>query len=119
MRTGDEMQVLVVHRPRYDYWTLPKGKLMVGETEPEAAVREVREETGYDARLLGEVGRVRYVDSQGRDKEVVYYAMEPTGESAFEPGEEVDAVRWVPASAAAAILSYERDAGIVAEAIAT
>jgi 8-oxo-dGTP diphosphatase len=111
-------QVLLVHRPRYDDWSLPKGKLDPGETEPDAAVREVREETGYDVHVLGEVGRVRYVDRRGRDKEVVYYAMRPTGEPTFEPGDEVDAVRWVAASEASAVLSYEHDAGVVADAVA-
>jgi 8-oxo-dGTP pyrophosphatase MutT (NUDIX family) len=117
MRPGAEMQILLVHRPRYDDWSLPKGKLSPGETEADAAMREVLEETGYDVRLLGELGRVRYVDSRGRDKQVVYYAMEPTGESTFEPGDEVDVVRWVAASDAARVLSYERDARIVARAI--
>ena len=118
MRHGAETRVLLVHRPRYDDWSLPKGKLAPGEAELDAAVREVREETGYDVRVLREIGRVRYVDRRGRDKEVVYYAMHPTGEPAFEPGDEVDEVRWVAASEASAVLSYEHDAGIVAEATA-
>jgi 8-oxo-dGTP diphosphatase len=115
---GAETKVLVIHRPRYDDWSLPKGKLVPGETEFDAAVREVREETGYEVRVLGEIGRVRYLDRRGRDKEVVYFAMHPTGEPAFEPSDEVDAVRWVAVSEAPDVLSYAHDAGIVAEAVA-
>lgn len=109
-------EVLVVHRPRYDDWSLPKGKVDPGESLSEAAVREVREETGIEARPGREVGRVRYRDRRGRTKEVVYWRMTPLGptEVAREPDDEVDVVRWVPAADAARLLTYEHDRRLVA-----
>jgi 8-oxo-dGTP diphosphatase len=117
VRSGADPEVLVVHRPRYDDWSLPKGKLQPGESEAEAAVREIREETGYTARIEREVGRVRYLDSKGRDKEVVYFVMRPEGDQRFEPGDEVDVVRWIRLADAERVLSYPRDARIVADAV--
>jgi 8-oxo-dGTP diphosphatase len=103
--------VLVVHRPRYDDWTLPKGKLEPGESWQTAALREVEEETGLRCRLLDEVGRTHYVDSNGREKEVRYYGMISEDEAVAQ--NEVDEVRWVPVVEAAGLLSYERDAELL------
>jgi 8-oxo-dGTP diphosphatase len=105
--------VLLVHRPEYDDWSLPKGKLDPGESWKEAARREVEEETGLDCEPGEEVGRLFYTDSRGRSKEVRYYLMEPAGEAA--PCNEVDEVRWVPLEDAAAVLSYERDRELVTQ----
>jgi len=116
LRDAGRREVLVIHRPRYDDWSLPKGKLERGESEETAAVREIAEETGYRASVVREIGRVRYVDSKGRDKEVVYFVMRTEGESDFSPGDEVDAVRWIPVADATRVLSYERDARIVSQA---
>lgn len=99
--------VLLVHRPVYDDWTLPKGKLEAGEAWQEAARREVEEETGLRCEVGEEVGRTHYLDSRGREKEVRYYRMEPTGEPFAQ--NEVDEVRWVPLDEAPALLSYSRD----------
>ena len=103
--------VLLVHRPVYDDWTLPKGKLEAGEAWQEAARREVEEETGLRCEVGEEVGRTHYLDSRGREKEVRYYRMEPTGEPFAQ--NEVDEVRWVPLDQAPALLSYSRDAELL------
>ena len=103
--------VLLVHRPRYDDWTLPKGKLDVGESWQEGARREVEEETGLRCDPGDEVGRSHYLDQNGRTKEVRYYRMEPRGEPF--PQNEVDEVRWVPLGDAPSLLSYDRDVEIL------
>jgi 8-oxo-dGTP diphosphatase len=101
-------EVLLVHRPRYDDWSLPKGKLLAGETDEEAALREVQEETGLVCRLGEELATSEYVDARGRPKVVRYWLMEPL-DGAFEPHDEVDEVRWLPLDRVDDQLSYERD----------
>jgi len=103
--------VLVVHRPEYGDWTLPKGKVDPGETWEEAAVREVEEEAGLRCELGEEVGRTHYVDQRGREKEVRYFLMTAAGEPTAQ--NEIDEVRWVPLAEAAATLSYERDVALL------
>lgn len=105
-------EVLLVHRPRYDDWSLPKGKLDPREAAEAAALREVEEETGLRCRLGRELPAVRYVDRNGRAKRVRYWAMEPVS-GAFAPGDEVDEVRWLPVDDAAALLSYDRDRAVL------
>jgi 8-oxo-dGTP pyrophosphatase MutT (NUDIX family) len=94
--------VLVVHRPRYDDWSLPKGKLRLGESWEEAALREVEEETGLGCRLGEFVGATRY-----GLKEVRYFRMTSDGEP--RPQNEVDEVRWVPLLEVRDVLTYQRD----------
>jgi 8-oxo-dGTP pyrophosphatase MutT (NUDIX family) len=101
--------VLVVHRPRYDDWSFPKGKLDPGETDESAALREVEEETGCRCRLLREIGARHYEDRHGRAKEVRYWLMEIIDEPPFVPNDEVDALRWIPVDEAATLLSYDGD----------
>ena len=104
-------RVLLVHRPRYGDWTLPKGKLDPGESWQDGALREVEEETGLRCELGEEVARTHYVDGQGRDKEVRYYRMTAAGEPVAQ--NEVDEVRWVPLADAPGLLSYERDVDVL------
>ncbi|MDQ6918630.1 MAG: NUDIX hydrolase [Candidatus Dormibacteraeota bacterium] len=101
-------EVAVVHRPAYDDWSFPKGKLERGETPEAAAVREVAEETGLECNLLEPFGCTQYVDRRGAAKTVCYWIMEPTG-GRFKPGVEVDELRWLTASEALDLLSYARD----------
>jgi 8-oxo-dGTP pyrophosphatase MutT (NUDIX family) len=101
-----------VHRPRYDDWSLPKGKLLSGESEDQAALREVEEETRLVCRLGPELPGTAYTDSRGRPKTVRYWAMRAcTGE--FVPHDEVDEIRWLPREEALATLSYDRDREVV------
>jgi 8-oxo-dGTP diphosphatase len=107
--------VAVVHRPRYDDWSLPKGKLDPGETFEQAALREVEEETGLRCRLERELPSVEY-EAKGRPKLVRYWRMAVVGDPGFEPNSEVDSLRWLSPADAAALLTYDRDKGVVAAA---
>jgi 8-oxo-dGTP pyrophosphatase MutT (NUDIX family) len=102
------VEVLVVHRPRYDDWSFPKGKLDSGETIEQCATREVMEETGFDVILGERLDDVRYVDRKGRPKIVHYWRAVVAG-GAFVANDEVDELRWVTADAAATLLTYARD----------
>jgi 8-oxo-dGTP diphosphatase len=114
-RRGEQgLEVLVVHRPRYDDWSLPKGKLEAGESFENAAAREVEEETGVRVQLGTELPSQRYVDRKGRDKLVRYWRMTPIGTSAWTANDEVDAVRWVQAGEAQSFLTYDADRSLVA-----
>jgi 8-oxo-dGTP pyrophosphatase MutT (NUDIX family) len=108
-----EGRVALVHRPRYDDWSLPKGKLDAGESFEEAALREVEEETGMRCRLAAELEPVRYRDNKGRPKLVRYWLMEVEHDPGFVPNDEVDDLRWVPPSEAAALLTYPHDAELM------
>lgn len=109
-----DVRILVVHRPRYDDWTLPKGKAEPGETDDQCARREVFEETGLELEPGDLVARVRYHDQQGRLKEVVYFEMAmrmAPGE--FVANDEVDLVQWLSLGEARRTLSYGHDVGVV------
>ena len=112
---GDGVEVVVVHRPRYDDWSLPKGKLDPGESWEEAAVREVWEEVGLRCRLGEELPPVDYRDNKGRAKVVRYWLMEPES-GGFTPNEEVDEVRWLSPHEAEQLLTYDHDRALVREA---
>ena len=103
-----ELEVLLVHRPQYDYWTVPKGKLDRGEDHAGAAGREVEEETGLRCALGPELPSTSYRDRRGRPKHVRYWAMTPVA-GRFTPTDEVDEIRWLPVEAAKSVLTYERD----------
>jgi len=111
-------EVLLVHRPRYDDWSFPKGKLDPGETAPGAAVREVHEESGVRVRLGPPLPDQSYPVAVGR-KTVHYWvgwAVDGDDVSAYVPNAEIDAVAWVPRDEALARLSYARDRETLATA---
>jgi 8-oxo-dGTP diphosphatase len=106
---------LLIHRPRYDDWTLPKGKADPGESDEDCARREVTEETGMLCTLGPELSTVRYADHRGRPKVVRYWAMQPQGAvpDEFQANDEVDRLRWVPASEVRPALSYDHDQQVI------
>ncbi len=107
-------RVAIVHRPRYDDWTLPKGKLEPGEESEQAALREVWEETGFRARLGRELPSTSYIDHKDRPKRVRYWLMEPESGD-FAPNDEVDELRWVTPEEAQELLTHERDGALLRE----
>ncbi len=114
----DTIEVLVVHRPRYDDWTLPKGKVEGDETLLECARREVLEETGLATDVGAELGDVRYRDHKDRPKLVRYWAMRLAADSGpFVANDEVDEVRWVPFAEAARLLSYDHDRPVLVKLV--
>jgi 8-oxo-dGTP pyrophosphatase MutT (NUDIX family) len=118
LRAGDGgVEVAVIHRPKYEDWSLPKGKLEPDEGFEQAALREVEEETGMRAELRDELASISYRDRKGRTKVVRYWLMRPL-DGEFAPGSEVDELRWLDPDAAAELLSYEHDAALVREAVA-
>jgi 8-oxo-dGTP pyrophosphatase MutT (NUDIX family) len=109
-----EPEVLLVHRPRYDDWSLPKGKRESGEADEDCARREVLEETGLTVTIGDELPEVRYLDHRDRPKVVRYWVMEPVGDvGPFIPNDEVDEVRWCSIAEASAELSYDHDRVLV------
>jgi 8-oxo-dGTP diphosphatase len=106
------LRVVLVHRPRYDDWSLPKGKAGPGESDADCALREVREETGLACSLGEDLGTISYHDRHGRLKTVRYFAMQPLG-GGETPQHEVDEVRWLGLEEARRLLSYDRDVGVL------
>jgi 8-oxo-(d)GTP phosphatase len=105
-------EVAVIHRPAYDDWTFPKGKLKTGEHMIAAALREVHEETGMTIALGRALPPVHYI-SRGRLKRVDYWTGGAVADDGFTPNEEVDELRWLPLAEARALLTYEWDVGLL------
>jgi 8-oxo-dGTP pyrophosphatase MutT (NUDIX family) len=114
VRDGEDgLEVLVVHRPKYDDWSFPKGKAEGDETDEECALREVEEETGLVCELADELPSTEYLDSAGRPKRVRYWRMHAVA-GRIELEHEVDDARWVSAGEARRLLSYDRDRALLA-----
>jgi len=116
-RGSQGLEVVVIHRARYDDWSLPKGKVEPGETDEQAALREVREEASVHAALGPEVATASYLDRGGRHKVVRYWAMTVAG-GRVEPDNEVDGAEWLPIPVARSRLTYERDRPVLDSALA-
>jgi 8-oxo-dGTP diphosphatase len=104
-RASSGYEIAVIHRNRYDDWTLPKGKLKKDESWQAAALREVREETGYDATILGFAGAIAYL-ANDKPKVVRFWHMMAVGEPASELDDEVAEVAWLSVAAASDRLQY-------------
>jgi 8-oxo-dGTP diphosphatase len=102
------VEIALIHRPAYDDWSLPKGKLKPDERLEAAALREVEEETGFKCMIARSLGIIEYIDRRGREKVVWYWLMRSIGGS-FKATEEVDRMRWLGFEEAARKLSYDHD----------
>jgi 8-oxo-dGTP diphosphatase len=112
-------EVLLIHRPRYDDWSFPKGKRDGDESDEETALREVLEETGLVCRLDVQLGEARYRDSRDRAKIVRYWLMSPDPDHpgpGFRPNHEVDELRWCAMDEAARLLTYAHDRALLSHA---
>lgn len=111
-RDRTHLEVVLIHRPRYDDWSFPKGKCDPGESDEDCARREVAEETGLRCELGAELPPIRYVDRHGRSKIVRYWAMQVLGTTATWD-DEVDVLVWASPVRAARLLTYERDVAVL------
>lgn len=110
---GNRAQVLIIHRERYDDWSLPKGKHDSGESDEEAALREIEEETGVKGRILKKLDNVEYKTGNGNRKRVTYFAVRAIDTPRFKPNSEVDRIKWVSRKEALNMLTYGFDRGLV------
>ena len=111
--TDGELEVLVVHRPKYDDWSLPKGKAEPDERDEDTAVREVEEETGLRCELAEELPTVRYRDRNGRQKQVRFWRMRVVAEGPWTANNEIDERRWIRVAESDTLLTYEADRRLV------
>src|SRR5262245_11970789 len=120
-KTDAGPEVLLVHRPKYDDWSFPKGKLDPYEHVTTAAVREVAEETGIDIRLGPPLSLQTYgvhANGRTRPKDVHYWVGRVVGDSdvsKFRPNDEIDALVWLPLAKARKLLTYPHDVETLAE----
>ncbi len=110
--SAEAIEVALVHRPKYRDWTFPKGKLEPGESDEQAAHREVLEETGLECVLGRELPAVRYLDAKDRLKQVRYWEM-TVASGSFVSNDEVDELAWLKLSDAQEQLTYSHDAHLL------
>jgi 8-oxo-dGTP diphosphatase len=115
-RRDGSVEVLLVHRPKYDDWSFPKGKNADREPDEDCAVREVEEETGLQVSLGAELASTSYV-SKGGPKRVRYWLAESQRPHDARPQNEVDEVAWLPPEDAARRLTYARDLDVLRSAL--
>jgi 8-oxo-dGTP pyrophosphatase MutT (NUDIX family) len=113
----DGLEMVLVHRPRYDDWTFPKGKAHLGESDEDCALREVEEETALRCGLGEELPSTSYMDGKGRDKLVRSWQMRPL-DGILRPQNEIEAAEWLGVADARERLSYERDQGVLEALVA-
>ena len=113
------LETVVIHRPRHADWSFPKGKLDPDETFEQAALREVHEETALRCALGAELGDVRYPLPEGGEKLTRYWLMTIVADDGFEPGEEVDELRWIALHSAADAVTDPLDRELARRAAAT
>ena len=113
---GRGLELMIVHRKRYDDWSLPKGKVEANEEPLEAALREVREETGCEAECLGFAGETRY-EVDGIPKLVMFWRMRLVRQMPLEKNDEVSEAIWLPVSQAMARMSYESERELVGQTL--
>ena len=109
-------RIALIHRPKYDDWTLPKGKLTDGESWLDGAIREVREETGFEVRPGDFAAGCVYLTRSG-PKVVLYWHMQIDGEGRFEKSDEVDALEWMGVEEARRRLTHARERRVLAESV--
>lgn len=112
----DGKEVAVIHRPKYDDWTLPKGKLKKDESWEDGAVREIEEETGCEVELESFVGSISYLVGD-RPKIVLYWNASLISEGKFKANDEVDQLIWLPGQDAAKHIHYEGEKALVLKAL--
>ena len=110
----DSVEVACIHRPHYDDWSLAKGKVDPDESLVQTAVREIKEETGYDVRLGKLIGKTVYPVK--KTTKVVYYWTGEVLGGEFEPNDEVDEIRWLPIDDAIELMTYDLDREVLAKA---
>ncbi len=119
-RSAEGHDIVAVQRARHGDWSLPKGHIEAGESREQAALREVKEETGLDAKIVGELGEIVYFYRRREEglvrKSVYHYLMEAVSDKLGKPNWEVSEVRWVPITEAHTLLSYDNDKGVVRKA---
>jgi 8-oxo-dGTP pyrophosphatase MutT (NUDIX family) len=111
-KKSKQCEILIIHRPKYDDWSLPKGKLLPGEAWPDAARREVREETGQTVRIQAFSGPVVYGIDEGL-KLVLFLKMKVVRRQRFRKTAEVDKIKWVTVRRALDCLSYSREKDLI------